>query len=41
MRPGMIPAPIARLPWRLILPLTALVLFGSAVLNSAAGGKMI
>lgn len=36
----MIPAPIARLPWRLILPLTALVLFGSAVLNSAAGGKM-
>jgi rod shape determining protein RodA len=35
-----IPEPIARQPWRVILPLTALVLFGSAVLYSAAGGSL-
>ncbi len=38
MRSGIIPAPIASLPWRVILPLSALVLFGSSVLHSAAGG---
>jgi hypothetical protein len=40
MRPGIIPAPIARQPWGVILPLIALVLFGSAVLYSAAGGNL-
>ena len=35
----LIPDPIARQPWRIIVPLTALVLFGAAVLYSAAGGS--
>jgi rod shape determining protein RodA len=35
-----IPEPIARQPWGVILPLTALVLFGSTVLYSAAGGSL-
>ena len=38
-----IPEPVARQPWRVILPLTALVLFGTAVLYSASpvpGGSM-
>ena len=38
-----IPDPVARLPWRVILPLTALVLFGTSVLYSASpvsGGSM-
>jgi len=35
-----IPEPIARQPWRVLLPLTALVLFGSTVLYSAAGGSL-
>lgn len=35
-----IPEPVARQPWRVILPLTALVLFGASVLYSAAGGHM-
>ena len=38
-----LPDPIARLPWRVLLPLTALVLFGSAVLYSTSpvqGGSM-
>lgn len=35
-----IPAPIARQPWHVILPLVALVLFGSSVLYSAAGGRL-
>jgi rod shape determining protein RodA len=34
-----IPEPIARQPWGVILPLTLLVLFGSTVLYSAAGGS--
>ena len=34
-----IPEPIAGLPWRVILPLTALVSFGAAVLYSAAGNS--
>ena len=40
MRTGIIPAPIANQPWRVILPLIALVTFGSAVLYSAAGGHI-
>lgn len=40
MRPSIVPAPIAALPWQVIIPLTALVTFGAAVLNSAAGGHM-
>lgn len=35
-----LPAPLAALPWIMLLPLTALVLFGAAVLHSAAGGSM-
>ncbi len=40
MSRSIVPEPIARLPWRVILPLTAMVLFGSAVLYSAAGGSL-
>mgnify|MGYP000169644479 CR=1 FL=1 len=39
MRAGIIPAAIARQPWGIILPLTVLTTFGSAVLYSAAGGS--
>ncbi|MFC3097749.1 rod shape-determining protein RodA [Alteraurantiacibacter palmitatis] len=35
-----LPAPLAALPWIMLLPLFALVLFGAAVLHSAAGGSM-
>ena len=35
-----LPAPLAEFPWRVVLPLTALVFFGAAVLHSAAGGSM-
>ncbi|PLK27759.1 rod shape-determining protein RodA [Novosphingobium sp. TH158] len=35
-----IPEPIARQPWRVILPLIALVLFGGSVLYTAAGGSL-
>ncbi len=35
-----VPAPIARLPWQVMVPLSLLVLFGAAVLYSAAGGSM-
>ena len=35
---SIIPAPIAALPWRIILVLSALVLFGATVLYSAGGG---
>ncbi|MFC3099406.1 rod shape-determining protein RodA [Altererythrobacter lauratis] len=35
-----LPAPLAALPWIMLLPLFALVLFGAAVLYSAAGGSM-
>lgn len=38
--PSVVPAPIARQPWQVLLPLFALVLLGSAVLHSAAGGSM-
>lgn len=40
MNRSIVPASIARLPWAVILPLGALVLFGSAVLYSAAGGHI-
>lgn len=33
-----LPAPLALFPWRMLIPLTMLVLFGAAVLYSAAGG---
>ncbi|MGN6501150.1 MAG: FtsW/RodA/SpoVE family cell cycle protein, partial [Tsuneonella sp.] len=35
---SIVPAPIARQPWQMLLPLIALVCFGAAVLYSAAGG---
>lgn len=37
---SIIPAPIARQPWQMLIPLFMLVLFGAAVLYSAAGGSM-
>jgi rod shape determining protein RodA len=37
---GIIPAPIASLPWRVMFILTALVGFGATVLYSAAGGSL-
>lgn len=35
-----VPEPIARQPWGMLVPLFALVAFGAAVLYSAAGGSM-
>ena len=40
MSRSIVPAPVARQPWQIIIPLTALVLFGSTVLYSAAGGHL-
>lgn len=40
MNRTIVPDTIARQPWRVILPLLALVLFGAAVLYSAAGGHL-
>jgi rod shape determining protein RodA len=40
MSRSIVPETVARQPWRVILPLVALVLFGSAVLYSAAGGHL-
>ncbi len=40
MSRSIIPDPLRRLPWPVLGPLTALVLFGSAVLYSARGGHM-
>ena len=37
---GIIPDPIARQPWGMLIPLFLLVGFGAAVLFSAAGGRM-
>ncbi len=37
---SIIPAPIARQPWPMLLPLTLLVCFGATVLYSAAGGHL-
>jgi rod shape determining protein RodA len=39
MSRSLVPEPIAQQPWRVILPLTLLVLFGATVLYSAAGGN--
>lgn len=39
-RGGIIPDPIARQPWGMLIPLFMLVAFGGAVLYSAAGGSM-
>ncbi len=36
---GIIPEPIARQPWNMLIPLFLLVAFGAAVLYSAAGGS--
>lgn len=35
-----LPAPLRGIPWSMLIPLTLLVLFGAAVLYSAAGGSM-
>lgn len=40
LRSGVIPYPIARQPWGMLIPLFLLVAFGAAVLFSAAGGSM-
>lgn len=40
MNRGVLPEPLARLPWRIILPLLVLTGFGSTVLYSAAGGSL-
>ncbi len=40
MNTRIVPEPIARQPWIVIVPLTALVCFGAAVLYSAAGGHL-
>ncbi|MEE4316067.1 MAG: rod shape-determining protein RodA [Erythrobacter sp.] len=37
---GIVPEPIARQPWEMLIPLFALVGFGAAVLYSAGGGAM-
>jgi len=39
-RSSIIPYPIARQPWSMLIPLYLLVAFGAAVLYSAAGGSM-
>ncbi|MBC2660510.1 rod shape-determining protein RodA [Novosphingobium flavum] len=40
MSTGLVPDPVARQPWTVILPLLALVTFGATVLYSAAGGSL-
>lgn len=40
MSRSFVPEPVASQPWQVILPLTALVLFGAAVLYSAASGNL-
>lgn len=37
---GIVPAPIARLPWEMLIPLVLLTSFGGLVLYSAGGGAM-
>lgn len=37
---SIVPEPVARQPWRVILSLSALVVFGASVLYSAAGGHL-
>ncbi len=38
--PSIVPAPLARLPWRMLLLVIAIATFGLVVLYSAAGGSM-
>ncbi len=38
--PGMVPAPLAQLPWKIILLVLAIGCFGLVVLYSAAGGSL-
>lgn len=40
MNRSIVPEPVARQPWGLLIPLILLTLFGSAVLYTAAGGAM-
>src|SRR5262249_38268433 len=40
MSRSIVPVQVARQPWGVVLPLTLLVCFGSAVLYSAAGGHL-
>jgi len=40
MKSSIVPEAIARQPWQVLVPLTALVLFAGAVLYSAAGGNL-
>jgi rod shape determining protein RodA len=40
MARGLLPQPIATLPWQVLLPLAMLACFGATVLYSAAGGSM-
>ncbi len=37
---SIVPAPVARQPWGMLIPLIALVMFGGLVLYSAAGGSI-
>ena len=37
---GIVPAPIARQPWEMLIPVLLLTLFGGMVLYSAGGGSM-
>ena len=37
---GIVPAPIARQPWEMLIPLVLLTTFGGLVLYSAGGGAM-
>lgn len=38
--PAIVPEPVARQPWHVLIPLLVLVVLGAAVLYSAAGGSM-
>ena len=40
MSQSIVPEPVARQPWQVIIPLSALVIFGACVLYSAAGGHL-
>lgn len=40
MRNGIVPEPIARQPWEMLIPLVLLTAFGGLVLYSAGGGSM-
>jgi len=40
VRIAVLPEPLTGIPWRVLIPLTFLVCFGSAVLYSAAGGSL-